>query len=502
MPRKCGGPARSGLSVMEASFMPSYPIVTNTGETNMLTEEAIQDFATRLRGDLVQPGDPDYEIARRVWNGLIDRRPALIARCAGTADVVESVGFARANDLLVSVRGGGHNVAGTAVCEGGLVIDLSRMKGIHVDPAARTARAQGGVILGELDRETQLFGLAAPLGEVSATGIAGLTLGGGLGLLARKYGLSCDNLRSVEIVTADGQVRTASATEHPDLFWAVRGAGRGMGVVTSFEFQLHSIGPEIMNAGVLYPLEQAEAVVRGWRDFTTRAPEEVMAELMFWSVLPELGLPEELHGRPVVAVLGIYAGSVAEGERALQPLRELGEPLLDLSGAASYVEVQSSFDGIAPDGGRYYWKSLFLDRLEDGVVDSILARGSDRPTPNTAVIVRHLGGAIRRVREDATAYGNRGAEYNLSIDGMWSDPADDDRVISWVRSAWDELRPHSTGGVYINFAGLSEEGEAMSRAAAAGNFGRLMEVKRRYDPTGLFRLYQPGSGRAAGDRAA
>jgi FAD/FMN-containing dehydrogenase len=481
--------------------MSSHPIVTNTGETLSLAEEAIQEFAARLRGELIRPGDPDYESARRVWNGLIDRRPALIARCAGTADVVEAVGFARANDLMIAVRGGGHNVAGTAVCEGGLVIDLSRMKGIHVDPAARTARAQGGVILGELDRETQLFGLAAPLGEVSATGIAGLTLGGGMGLLARKYGLSCDNLRSVEIVTADGQVRTASATEHPDLFWAVRGAGRGLGVVTSFEFQLHPLGPEVMSATAMYPVEQADAVVRAWRDFTNRAPEEVMAELMFWSVLPDLGLPEELHGRPVVVVTAIYAGPSAEGERALQPLRELAEPLLDLSGPAPYVEVQSSFDGVAPDGLRYYWKSLFLDRLEDAALDAIVARGADRPTPSTAVILRHLGGAIRRVPEDATAYGNRSAEYNLSIDGIWSDPGDDARVIGWVRSAWDELRPHSTGGVYINFAGLSEESEAMSRAAAAGNFERLMEVKRRYDPTGLFRLY-PRGGASAAERAA
>jgi FAD/FMN-containing dehydrogenase len=482
--------------------MASYPVVTNTGETTVLSEESVQEFAARLRGPLIRPEDPDYESARRVWNGLIDRRPALIARCAGTADVVEAVRFARDHDLLVSVRGGGHNVAGTAVVDGGLVIDLSTMKGIHVDPAGRTARAQGGVILGELDRETQLFGLAAPLGEISATGIAGLTLGGGLGLLARKYGLSCDNLRSVEIVTADGQVRTASATEHPDLFWAVRGAGRGLGVVTSFEFQLHPLGPEVMNVTVAYPIEQAEAVVRGWRDFTARAPEEVMAEIMFWSVLPELGLPEELSYRQVVAVFGLYAGSAAEGERALQPLRELGEPLLDLSGPAPFVEVQSSFDGVAPDGGRYYWKSLFLDRLEDAAIDAIVARGADRPTPNTAVIMRHLGGAIRRVPEDATAYGNRDAEYNLSIDGMWSDPADDARVIAWVRGAWDELRPHSTGGVYINFAGLSEEGEAMSRAAAAGNFQRLMEVKRRYDPAGLFRLYPRGGGASAAERAA
>jgi FAD/FMN-containing dehydrogenase len=447
----------------------------------------IATFASTFRGDVIAPDDPRYEEARHVWNSMIDKRPVLIARCLGTSDVVAAVRFAQEQGLEIAVRGGGHNVAGNAVNDGGIVIDLSLMKGIHVDPARRVARSQSGVVWGELDRETQRYGLATPGGVVSSTGIAGFTLSGGMALTSRKWGLACDNLLSVEVVTANGEVLQASMTEHPDVFWAVRGGGGNFGIVTWFEYRLHPIGPEVFVVGTLYALADAERITPAWRDYVLQTPDEVTSTLVFWS-MPSLPVfPAELHGVPIVGAYGLYAGDPTEGEAVLQPLREFATPLIDLSGRADYLTVQNSWDVFFPTTLRYYWKSIFLDELRDADIAQTIALAEDRPTPETLFALRHLGGAVGRIPDDATAFGNRRSQFNLSIDTTWSDPADDERMIGWTRRAWQELRDRTGGGVYLNFAGLGEENELLARAGHGGNYERLRAVKRRYDPDNVFR---------------
>ncbi len=351
-----------------------------TGAEAALSETVVEELASTLRGTLLRSGDPDYEEARLVWNDLIDKRPALIARCAGVGDVIDSVNFARENDLLLAVRGGGHNVAGTAVCDGGLVIDLSTMRRTRVDPERRTVRAEGGATWADLDRETQVFGLATPGGEVSETGIAGLTLGGGIGLLRRKYGLSCDNLLSADVVSADGLLLTASETENADLFWGIRGGGGNFGVVTTFEYRLHSVGPEVMSAAVMYPFERARELLSAWRDYTEQAPDEVTSEVLLWSIPDIPDFPEELRGEPTVVVAGMYAGPAEVGEREVRPLREFGTPLVDLSGVQPYTAAQSDFDAFFPEGLLYYWKSLYR-HLDDEAIAAMVVHAEDRPSP-------------------------------------------------------------------------------------------------------------------------
>lgn len=451
-------------------------------------ESAVDGLRAGLRGELIQPDDEGYEAARLVWNGLIDKHPALIARCVGAGDVIDSLNCARENDLPVAVRGGGHNVAGNAVCDGGLVIDLSQVKGIRVDPKRRTVRAEGGATWADVDRETQVFGLATPGGEVSQTGIAGLTLGGGIGLLRRKYGLSCDNLLSADVVSADGRLLTASETENADLFWGIRGGGGNFGVVTSFEYRLHRVGPEVMAAAVMYPFEQARELLHAWRDYTRQAPDEVTSEVLLWSIPDIPDFPEELRGEPTVVVAGMYSGPAELGEREIQPLREFGTPLVDLSGPQPYTAAQSDFDAFFPEGLLYYWKSLFLDHLDDEVINAMVVHAENRPSPQTPLIVRHLGGAISRVPEEATAYGNRNALFNLSVDSTWEDPAQSERNIAWTRKVWTQMRQFSDGGVYMNFAGFLEEGEKLLHEAHGENYERLVDLKNKYDPTNLFRL--------------
>ncbi|MDQ5852532.1 MAG: FAD-binding oxidoreductase [Chloroflexota bacterium] len=454
-------------------------------------EETIQDFKQRLRGALLRPGDEDYDEARQVWNGMIDRRPAFIVRCTGAADVVDAVNFAREHELLVSVRGGGHNVAGTAVCDGGLMIDLSPMRGVHVDPKTRTVRAQGGATWGDLDRETQLFGLATPGGVISTTGIAGLTLGGGFGHLRRKYGLSSDNLLSVDIVTADGKLLTASEQEHTDLFWAIRGGGGNFGVVASFEFQLHPVGPIVMLCAPVYPIEQARDVLPAWRDFMATAPDELSSNALFWSIPDIPAFPEHARGKPVLMLPGLYAGPAEEGAEMVQPLREIGTPLLDLSGPAPYAAVQSSFDPFFPKGTLlYYWKSIYLDRLDDEVIDAVTAAAEQRPSPLTVMPIWHFGGAMSRVRAGETAFRARDVPFMLSIDSTWADPADSERNIAWTRDVWRSMHRFSSGGLYLNFPGFGEEGQDLVKAAHGDNYDRLAAVKRTYDPTNFFRMNQ------------
>jgi FAD/FMN-containing dehydrogenase len=456
--------------------------------------DAVDGLRTALRGAVLGPADAGYDAARRVWNGLIDRRPALIARCTGTADVVAAIDFARTQRLPLAVRGGGHNVAGTAVCDGGLVLDLSPLRGVHVDPVARTVRVQGGATWGDVDRETQVFGLATAGGVVSTTGVAGLTLGGGLGWLRRAHGLSCDNLVSVDVVTADGRCLTASETQHPDLFWAVRGGGGNFGVVTSFEFRLHPVGPTVYLGAPMYAADSAArgaALVRAWRDVLAGAPDEVSAECLIWTVPDVEAFPAAARGRPVIAMPAVYCGPVADGERLLRPLRELEAPLVDLSGPMPYADLQTAFDWLFPSGIlQYYWKSLYLGDLAAATVDAIVGRGLDRPSPRSLVAIWHLGGAMGRVPGDATAFGRRDAPYLLSLDSTWEAPQDADRNVAWTRAFWEAMRPFSSGRSYLNFPGLGEEQEALVRAAYGANYDRLVAIKSEYDPSNHFRSNQ------------
>ncbi len=465
---------------------------TATGaNTARLDEAVVQAFKASLRGPLLGPSDAGYDEVRQVWNGLIDRRPALIVRCAGAADVIAAVTFARAHKLLVAVRGGGHNVAGNAVCDGGLMIDLSLMKGIRVDPQTRTAWAQGGVTWGDLDAETQIFGLAAPGGVVSTTGIAGLTLGGGLGWLRSKHGLSCDNLLAVDIVTADGQLRTASETENPDLFWGVRGGSGNFGVVTAFQYRLHPVGPTVMMCAAMYPLADAPAILPAWRDFMATAPDEISSQAYFWGIPDIEAFPAEIRNQPIIIIAAMYAGPADDGERALQPLRTLATPLVDLSGQMPYRAVQSLFDPFLPKQERYYYfKSTDLTNLDDQVVDTIIAHAHDRPMPSMLLAVWHYGGAMQRVGVEETAFGSRHTPFLFSVDSIWDAPQASERVIAWSRKTVADMQPYSSGGMYVNFAGFGEEGERLSRSAYGPNYDRLVALKNTYDPTNLFRMNQ------------
>jgi FAD/FMN-containing dehydrogenase len=451
---------------------------------------AIERLAGSLEGEVIAPGHAAYDEARRIWNGAIDRRPACIARCTGVADVVAAVRFAREHDLPVAVRSGGHGVAGHAICEGGLVVDLSPMKGIRVDPAARSARAQAGVLWGELDRETQLFGLATVGGIVTHTGIAGLTLGGGIGWLMRKHGATVDNLLSADVVTARGEIVTASEDENPDLFWAIRGGGGNFGIVTSFEYQLHRVGPIVLAGPVFHPLEDAPAVLRFYREFVAAGPDE-LTTIFDLSVPPPLpSLPEEVHGKPVVMVGACYAGSPDEGAEIVRPLKQFGRPIADLLEPKPYTALQSMFDPLVPHGWHRYWKSVELPPLTDDAIDTLVEHSLALTSPKSYCIVFQLGGALARVGEDETAFSQRDATHNVNINAVWTeDDPDADRHVAWARAFFDAMQPHAGGRVYLNF--LGDEGEDRVRQAyGTEHYERLVEIKRKYDPTNRFRLNQ------------
>jgi FAD/FMN-containing dehydrogenase len=439
-------------------------------------EAVIEKLRGSLRGELLRPGEEGYDGARRVWNGMIDRRPALILRCAGVADVIAAVNFARHHQLLVSVRGGGHNVAGKAVCEGGLMIDLSRMNSIHVDPGRRTARVAGGATLGALDHETQVFGLATTAGIVPGTGVAGLTLGGGVGRLARKYGLACDNLLSVDLVTADGQFLRASYSENADLFWGVRGGGGNFGVVTSFEYQLYPVGPTVLGGPVIYPLDQAREVLKFYDEYARAAPEEFDADAIL------LTTPE---GDRVLAISVCYIGPIAEGERFLQPFRTLGTPVADQIGPIPYTQLQASGEVFFPADLHYYWKTHFLGEIGEDAIDAVVAHFATVPSPRSLVAFQQYGGAVGRVGRTETAFWHRDAQYDFIPTSIWTDPTESDKHIQWVRQLWDMMKPFARG-VYVN--NLGEEGEDQVRVAYGDNYERLVTLKTKYDPTNFFRL--------------
>jgi FAD/FMN-containing dehydrogenase len=471
--------------------MAELRVVTLAGADAALDEAVVEQFASRLHGGLLRPGDADYEEARQLWNGVIDRRPALIVRAADEADVIDSVNFVRENDLLLAVRGGGHNVAGTASADGGLVVDLSAMKDIEVDPDRRTVRAGAGVTIGELDAETQRHGLATPMGVVSETGIAGLTLNGGMGWLRRKHGTSSDNLVSVDVVTADGRSLTASEDENADLFWGIRGGGGNFGVVTSFEYRLHPVGPEVMFCFVLYPGDRAKEVLRFAEEYVAEAPDEVSPLGVLGRVPGVEDFPEEWHGEQYVALLAMYAGGVEEGEEALRPLRGLGGPIADLSGPMPYTEAQKVLDEDYPDGWRYYWKSVNVGGLEDGVIEALMEHAEAAPSDHSTIDVWFQGGAMGRIGADESAFGDRSAPILIGIEANWEpEPQEDEANIAWARACYADMRRFSDGGVYLNFPGFLEEGQGLMRDAYGENYERLVALKNEYDPANLFRLNQ------------
>lgn len=441
---------------------------------------AVNELAGRFSGQLLQPGDAGYEEARKVHNGLIDKRPLLIAQCRRTADVVGAINLAREQKIEVAVRGGGHNVAGRATIDDGLMIDLATMKAIEVDPEARTAVAQGGVTWAELNRETQLHGLAVTGGVVSSTGIAGLTLGGGVGWLMGKYGLALDNLRAVELVTAAGEVLRTNKDEHPDLFWAVRGGGGNFGVATSFEYRLHPVGPTIEGGLVAHPFDRARDVLRFFRDFTASLPDELT---VFG------GLIHSPDGAKLAAMVTGHCGSPAEGEKALQPLKEFGSPLLDTVGPISYCELNGMLDAGYPKGAFNYWKSSFLAELSDDAIDAMIECFSRCPSPMGQMLLEHFHGAATRVPVNETAFPHRAEGYNLLVLSQWMEPADNDRCIAWGRESYARMKPFVGPGRYVNYLGDDEPGDPI-KAAFGTNYRRLQEIKTKYDPYNFFHMNQ------------
>jgi len=438
-------------------------------------------------GEVLEPGDESYESSRKVWNGDIKRRPALIARCSGPADVLAAVRFGREQELAVAVRGGGHAVAGHALCEGGLVIDLSPMTGVRVDPLARRVRAQGGCVWRDVDHETQAFGLAVTGGIVTHTGIGGLTLGGGIGHLMRRYGLTIDNLESCDVVSADGELLVASKDEHPDLFWGLRGGGGNFGIVTSFEYQLHPVGPDVLAGLVAWPMEEAAEVLRMFHDFVADAPDEVgiMANLRMAPPLPVF--PEELHGKPIVALVVCFAGAIAEGKDVLRPLREFRTPVLDTIAPKPYAAHQALFDPAYPHGRHYYWKAWKLPPLSDAAIDVIVDQASAITSPLSAIPIFTLGGAVGRVDDDATAFTGRTAAHDINFVASWlPDDPEPERHKAWARRAWEAMQPFSHG-VYVNF--LADEPLAHVKVAYGDRkYDQLTAVKSKYDPSNFFRF--------------
>jgi FAD/FMN-containing dehydrogenase len=461
-------------------------VLTLDGGKATLSDEDLEGLQAQVRGEVSTAADA----AREVFNAMHPGNPALTVTCTSTADVVAAVNFARERKLLVAVRGGGHSIAGLSAGDGAFLIDLNPMRGVHVDPEERVAHVQGGAVWADVDHESQAFGLATPGGVVSDTGVAGLTLGGGYGWLRRKHGLSCDNLVEAQVVGADGKVRTASAGSNPDLYWAIRGGGGNFGIVTSFTFELHDVGPLVAFAATFYPIEELGAIMRKWRAFVTEAPDEVTSVVVTITFPADPHMPETVHDRPCVIVGGVYAGDVDEGLKMMQPLRELGTVLFDMSGPTPFTAVQSGFDPLFPRNQlQAYWKSQYLDELTDEAIDLIAAKALDRPAPLTLVNTFHMGGAIAKVDPEATAFATRSAPFMVSIDGMWDDPAENADMVAWVRATWEEVKRFGNGSVYLNFTGLADEAPSAGVDTAFGrNLRRLAEVKKAYDPDNFFRL--------------
>ena len=454
-----------------------------------LEEAAVQEFAANFRGELIRSGDDGYDDARAVFNSMIDRHPALIARCTGVADIIAAVNFARDNELVVAVRGGGHSVPGYAVCEGGIVIDLSPMKGIWVDPDTRTARAQAGVTWSEFDRETQQFGLAITGGRVTHTGIAGLTLGSGSGWLERKYGLTCDSLISADVVTANGEFLKASELENEDLFWGLRGGGGNFGIVTSFEYRLHPIGPIVLGGMLLYPFSKVGELLRFWRDYLEEAPDELGGALAFITAPPAPFVPEDMKGKLAAGLIVFYAGSPEEGEEWVRPLKEFGPPEVDLVEPMPYTVVQTLLDPGNPPGRNNYWKAENLDELSDEAIDTIVAHAPKIGSPFSQLVIQPMGGAVSEVGEDETAIGGRDAAYIAHAISMWENPVESETNIAWAREFMQAMEPFTIPGISLNFTSDQTE-DKVKASFGSGKYERLAALKDKYDSTNLFRLNQ------------
>ncbi|MBA5776020.1 FAD-binding oxidoreductase [Stappia sp. F7233] len=458
-----------------------------SGKTK-ISAAAIEDLAARQRGPVLDEDDPAYDETRAIWNAMIDRRPALIAKCQGAADVINAVRFARDNNLLVSVRGGGHNIAGNAVCDDGLMIDLAPMRSIRVDPAVRRAWIEPGVTLADVDKETQAFGLALPTGINSTTGLAGLTLGGGFGWITRKFGLTIDSLLAVDVVTANGELVRASPSENPDLFWAIRGGGGNFGIVTSFEFKLHKLGPEVMSGLVVHPFSNAREVFRQYRQVLESAPDELTCWVVLRQAPPLPFLPAEWHGKKVLVLAMCHCGDLAAGEKATAPLRAIGKPIVDVVAPHPFAGWQQAFDPLLAPGARNYWKSHDFAELSDAAVNVLIDAIDKLPGPECEIFVGHVGGAAGRVAADATAFPQRSSHFVMNVHARWQDASMDKACIGWARGIFEAARPHAIGTAYINF--MPEDETDRVETAYGDNYRRLAEIKRLYDPQNLFRMNQ------------
>ena len=448
----------------------------------------IDEFKAHFRGEVLLAADADYDEVRQIWNAMIDRKPALIARCTSPEDVVQAVEFARKHSLLVSIRGGGHNIAGNAVCDGGLMIDLSLMKSVQVDPATRRASVEPGCTLADVDAAVQAHGLATPLGINSTTGVAGLTLGGGFGWLSRKFGMTIDNLLSAEVITADGRQLHASATENADLFWGLRGGGGNFGIVTRFEFQLHPVGPDVLSGLIVFAFDQAKLVLTRFARFTETMPDELSVWMVTRKAPPLPFLPEDVHGKEMVALALCYAGDPKEGERLIEPLRGFGTVLGEHIGVQPYVAWQQAFDPLLSKGARNYWKSHNFSQLSDGAIDAIIEYAGKLPSPQCEIFIGTIGGQTARVAPEAMAYSSRDANYVMNVHGRWESAGEDERCIAWAREFFTKSQPFASSGAYINF--LTQDETDRIAFAYGATYDRLVEIKKKYDPTNLFRMNQ------------
>jgi FAD/FMN-containing dehydrogenase len=458
------------------------------GGTVELSKQAVDGLAQALRGRIVLPAAEGYEEARTIWNAMIERKPGLILRAAGVSDVMQAVRFAREHDLLLSIRGGGHNIAGHALCEGGLTLDLSAMRSVRVSPTVMRAWVEPGATLGDLDRETQAFGLAVPTGINSTTGVAGLTLGGGFGWITRKYGLTIDNLVSADVVLADGSLVRASGGEHPDLFWALRGGGGNFGVVTGFELNLHSVGPQVLSGLVIHPLDSAAQLLKQYRNLLADAPDELTCWVVMRQAPPLPFLPAEWHGREILVFAICYCGDPGEGEKATARYRALGKPIVDVVSPHSFVAWQSALDPLLTHGARNYWKSHDFLELSDGVIEAMIAAVRALPSAESEVVIAHLGGAMTRVAPEATAFPQRKAHFVMNLHTRWREAARDRECIQWARKLFDATAPHAAGSVYVNF--IPEDESSRVRLAYGQSYERLAAIKARYDPRNAFRINQ------------
>ena len=459
---------------------------TMEGREVDLQQATLDSLKMRLKGPVLVPGDVGYDDSRTVWNAMIDRRPAFVVRCLGTADVIVCVQFAREHKLLLCIKGGGHNIAGLATADGALMLDLSLMRGVWVDAQRKVAHAQAGCLLGDLDRETQVHGLATVLGFVSMTGIAGLTLGGGFGYLTRRWGWTTDNVMGMDIVTADAHLVRATSEENPDLFWGLRGGGGNFGVVTGIDYRLHPVGPEVVGGVVAWPASEAPAVLELYRTLAEKAPPELTLVTFMRPAPPAPWLPKDMHGKPIVAILACHSGKPDEGERAVAAIKSFGTPIGDVLVRRPYAQLQTLLDGTQPKGRRYYWKSEYLARIEPQLCEKFIAHAAKIRSPHSAMILFQIGGALNRLEDEHSPVGNRDARYVLNIGGAWEQAADDAANIAWAREAWNDLRVFSTGGTYINFL-TQDEGPERIEAALGKNLSRLAEVKSRWDPENVFR---------------